>query len=113
MTLPTPRRRAAGTSLRVAAPDARVIVSGHRGADRRGHQALARLLHTRYASDLLLEHFADNPFLPLFYQEPERYALPTQLHFLLDRFDQLSEATRTQPLLIATICSPRTASLPS
>ena len=34
---------------------------------------------------------SDNPFLPRFYQEPKRYALPTQLHFLFDRARQLRD----------------------
>lgn len=66
-----------------------------------GKTTLARLLHAQWPSDLVLERFAENPFLALFYQDPEQYALPTQLHFLLDRFDQLTEAPRTQALLIS------------
>jgi deoxyguanosine kinase len=66
-----------------------------------GKTTLAQLLHARWPSDLLLERFDDNPFLALFYADPERYALPTQLHFLLDRFDQLTETPRTQGLLIS------------
>ena len=45
-------------------------------------------------ADTLLENANDNPFLPRFYQEPRRYALPTQLHFLFERSRQLRELTQ-------------------
>ena len=56
-----------------------------------GKTTLARLLHKTWQPDLVLEQFDENPFLPLFYADRQRYAWPTQLHFLIDRFDQLSE----------------------
>jgi deoxyadenosine/deoxycytidine kinase len=43
---------------------------------------------------LLLEHPEQNPFLARFYQDMERYALPTQLFFLFQRFNQLRELTQ-------------------
>ena len=69
-----------------------------------GKTTLARLLQQRWGGELLLEHFEDNPFLPLFYADRERYAWQTQLHFLIDRFDQLTEpagATLTSDYLFA------------
>jgi deoxyadenosine/deoxycytidine kinase len=50
---------------------------------------------------LVLEHFDDNPFLPLFYADRQRYAWPTQLHFLTDRFDQWTELRPTAPLCVS------------
>jgi deoxyguanosine kinase len=41
---------------------------------------------------LILEQFTDNPFLPLFYDNPERYAFPVELFFMTERHKQLQEA---------------------
>ena len=56
-----------------------------------GKTSLASLAAAALNADLILEQFEENPFLALFYDNPERYALQTQLYFLLDRFDQLTE----------------------
>ena len=40
---------------------------------------------------LVLERFADNPFLPKFYEDKERYAFPLEMSFLADRYQQLSD----------------------
>ena len=52
-------------------------------------------LSSRFAKDLnaslILEEFADNPFLPKFYENPERYAFPVELSFLSERFSQLKK----------------------
>jgi deoxyguanosine kinase len=66
-----------------------------------GKTTLARLLHSVWHMQLLLEHFDDNPFLPLFYTDRQRYAWPTQLHFLIDRFDQWTELQPAQSPLIS------------
>lgn len=65
-----------------------VVVEGPIGV---GKTSLTRRLAERLGADTLLENAGDNPFLPRFYQEPTRYALPTQLHFLFDRARQLRE----------------------
>ena len=65
-----------------------VVVEGPIGA---GKTSLTHKLAERLGADTLLENAADNPFLARFYQEPRRYALPTQLHFLFDRSRQLRE----------------------
>ena len=65
-----------------------VVVEGPIGA---GKTSLTRKLAERLGADILLENASDNPFLPRFYQEPKRYALPTQLHFLFDRARQLRD----------------------
>lgn len=65
-----------------------VVVEGPIGA---GKTSLTHKLAERLGADTLLENAGDNPFLPRFYQEPRRYALPTQLHFLFDRARQLRE----------------------
>lgn len=58
------------------------MVEGPIGA---GKTSLARRLGARLGGDLILEEPAENPFLPRFYQDMPRYALPTQLFFLFQR----------------------------
>jgi deoxyadenosine/deoxycytidine kinase len=65
-----------------------IVVEGPIGA---GKTSVAHKLATSLGADVLLESASDNPFLPRFYQEPRRYALPTQLHFLFERSQQLRE----------------------
>lgn len=57
-----------------------------------GKTTLARLLKPEFNAELLLEVFEENPFLPRFYQDRERYAFQTQTFFLLSRFQQQHEA---------------------
>ena len=60
-----------------------------------GKTTLARRLAQDLDGDLLLEGAEHNPFLSKFYQAPERYALPTQLFFLMQRAEQLAELSQT------------------
>lgn len=53
-----------------------------------GKTALARRLASDLGSSLVLENVENNPFLKGFYEEPERWALQAQLHFLLERYAQ-------------------------
>ena len=53
-----------------------------------GKTSLAKLLAERVNARLVLEQFEDNPFLPKFYRDRERYAFPTQMAFLASRFKQ-------------------------
>lgn len=62
-----------------------IAVEGVIGA---GKTSLARLLSERRQARLVLEEFEDNPFLPKFYENKERYAFQTQLAFLASRFKQ-------------------------
>jgi deoxyguanosine kinase len=66
-----------------------------------GKTTLARLLHETWQAELVLEHFDENPFLALFYTDRQRYAWPTQLHFLIDRFDQWTELRPTSTLRVS------------
>lgn len=65
-----------------------VVVEGPIGS---GKSTLARLLSERYSGNLILEDPSQNPFLPLFYRDMKRYALSTQMFFLFQRVNQLSE----------------------
>ncbi len=63
-----------------------VVVEGPIGV---GKTTLARRLADSFGSNMLLEAAAENPFLEKFYENPRSAALPTQLHFLLQRTRQL------------------------
>ncbi len=62
-----------------------IAIEGVIGA---GKTSLAKLLAERKNARIVLEEFEDNPFLPKFYEERERYAFQTQLAFLASRFKQ-------------------------
>jgi deoxyguanosine kinase len=63
-----------------------IAIEGNIGA---GKTTLATKLADHWNANLLLEEFADNPFLPKFYENPERHAFPVELYFLADRYHQL------------------------
>ena len=63
-----------------------VTIEGNIGA---GKTTLATLLSQRFNTRLILEEFADNPFLPKFYKNPDQYAFPLELFFMAERFKQL------------------------
>ena len=63
-----------------------IVVEGPIGA---GKTTLAKRLAERINSDVLLENPAANPFLGRFYQNMERWGLPTQIAFLFQRSEQL------------------------
>jgi deoxyadenosine/deoxycytidine kinase len=65
-----------------------VIIEGNIGA---GKTSLASRISADYSSHLILERFADNPFLPKFYQDQDRYAFPLEMSFLADRYTQLKK----------------------
>ncbi|MFH0761997.1 MAG: deoxynucleoside kinase [Bacteroidota bacterium] len=65
-----------------------VVIEGNIGA---GKTSLATRISQDYHSSLILERFADNPFLPKFYKDPERYAFPVEMSFMADRYNQLKK----------------------
>ena len=65
-----------------------IVVEGPIGV---GKTTLARKLANNLNSELLLEKFLENPFLEKFYKDIDKYALTTQLHFLLQRKADLSK----------------------
>ena len=65
-----------------------ITIEGNIGV---GKTTLATLLSKHYNARLVLEQFADNPFLPKFYEKPEQYAFPVELFFMAERFKQLKE----------------------
>ena len=68
-----------------------------------GKTSLANLLSKELGARLVLEDFEDNPFLPDFYNDPDRFGFQTQLFFLLQRYRQqqdLRQVDMFQKLLI-------------
>jgi deoxyadenosine/deoxycytidine kinase len=78
-----------------------VAIEGNIGS---GKTTLATKLAQDYKARLLLEQFADNPFLPKFYKSPKNNAFPLELFFMAERYHQLKNLTEQdlfQPLTIA------------
>lgn len=65
-----------------------IAIEGNIGA---GKTTLSGKISEDFNAKLVLERFADNPFLPKFYKEPGRYAFPLEMSFLADRYHQLSD----------------------
>lgn len=65
-----------------------IIIEGNIGA---GKTSLSKMLAEKFNAKLILEQFADNPFLPKFYENPDRYSFPLELSFLADRYNQLKK----------------------
>lgn len=63
-----------------------IAIEGNIGA---GKTSLATKISNDFNAKLILERFKDNPFLPKFYEDPERYAFPLEMSFLADRYQQL------------------------
>lgn len=72
-----------------------VTIEGNIGA---GKTTLAHLLSKHYNARLILEQFADNPFLPKFYESPDKYAFPLELFFMAERYKQLKDLLQTKDL---------------
>lgn len=65
-----------------------ICIEGNIGT---GKTTLCRMLQQDLNCQLVLEQFTDNPFLPLFYKDPNRYAFPVELFFMSERYKQLQE----------------------
>jgi deoxyadenosine/deoxycytidine kinase len=78
-----------------------IVVEGPIGV---GKTSLARRLAARVQANLVLERPEQNPFLPRFYQDMARFALPTQLFFLFQRIAQLRELAQLDLFSRVTVC---------
>lgn len=65
-----------------------IAIEGNIGA---GKTSLATKISQDFNAKLILERFADNPFLPKFYEDAARYAFPLEMSFLADRYQQISD----------------------
>lgn len=65
-----------------------IALEGNIGA---GKTSLATKMAYDFNAKLILERFADNPFLPKFYEDANRYAFPLEMSFLADRYQQISD----------------------
>jgi len=72
-----------------------ITVEGNIGA---GKTTLTHLLAKHYNARIILEEFADNPFLSKFYENPQQYAFPVELFFMAERYKQLKEMIHTKDL---------------
>ena len=77
-----------------------IVVEGPVGV---GKTTLARAISEASGAALMLEDPGANPFLPRFYENAERYALPTQLFFLFQRVDQVGTLNQSDLFRRATV----------
>lgn len=72
-----------------------LVIEGNIGA---GKTTLATMLAREMNAKLILERYSDNPFLPKFYADPERYSFALELSFLAERYQQLNAEIRDASL---------------
>jgi deoxyguanosine kinase len=72
-----------------------ITIEGNIGA---GKTTLAGLLQQHFDARIIVEQFADNPFLPKFYEDAEKYSFPLELSFLAERYKQLKDILNTRNL---------------
>ena len=77
-----------------------IVIEGPIGC---GKTTLARLLSEKFNVQLLSEKAEENPFLPRFYQDAQRYALPTQLFFLFQRSRQIADMNQRDMFIAPTV----------
>ncbi len=76
-------------------PHGFIAIEGNIGA---GKTTLCKMLEDDFDCRLILEQFTDNPFLPHFYKNPDRYAFPVELFFMTERHKQLQETLSQREL---------------
>lgn len=79
-----------------------LVIEGNIGA---GKTTLATRLAPDHQARLILEQFADNPFLPRFYADKEKYAFPLEMSFLAERYSQLQQELGKQDLFLPNLVS--------
>jgi len=72
-----------------------LVIEGNIGA---GKTTFAKRIAEEYNAKLILEQFADNPFLPKFYSEPEKFSFQLELSFLAERYHQLNSELTSRDL---------------
>jgi deoxyadenosine/deoxycytidine kinase len=79
-----------------------IAIEGNIGA---GKTSLARMLAADLQAKIILEEFEENPFLPAFYKDPEKYGFQVELTFLADRFQQLRKELLNRDLFNPIVVS--------
>jgi len=79
-----------------------ICIEGNIGS---GKTSLVEKLCFEYSSTKILEQFQDNPFLPLFYNNPERYAFTVELFFLTERYKQLQNTIVNPDMFVQHLIS--------
>lgn len=79
-----------------------ISIEGNIGS---GKTSLAQMISAELNARLVLEEFADNTFLPKFYEQPEQYAFPVELSFLSERFAQLKRELNSNDLFAPIVIS--------
>ena len=79
-----------------------LVIEGNIGA---GKTTLAKMIAGEINAKLVLEQFADNPFLPKFYADQDRYSFPLELSFLADRYNQIKKDVFNPELFQSLIIS--------
>ena len=79
-----------------------IAIEGNIGV---GKTTLSQLISKHYNAKLVLEEFAENPFLTKFYENPKQYAFPLELFFLAERFKQQQELIKKNDLFQELIVS--------
>jgi len=77
-----------------------IVIEGNIGA---GKTSLVNRLGEDFNARLILERYAENPFLPKFYEEPDRFSFPVELSFLADRYHQLKEELSNRTIFSSLI----------
>lgn len=75
-----------------------ITIEGNIGA---GKTSFCKLVHEEYNSRLILEEFDDNPFLPFFYEDQERFAFTVELFFMTERHKQMQKSLINQDLFVS------------
>lgn len=74
-----------------------IAIEGNIGS---GKTTFCQMLSKEYNCRLVLEEFDDNPFLPYFYKDPERYAFTVELFFMTERYKQMQKALLSRDMFI-------------
>ncbi len=75
-----------------------ITIEGNIGA---GKTSLAKKIAEQFNAKLILEQFDDNTFLPKFYKDPDKYAFPLEMSFLVKRYQQMKNQLTNQDLFKA------------
>ncbi len=79
-----------------------IAIEGNIGS---GKTTFCHKMAEHFECNIILEQFTDNPFLPFFYQQPERYAFPVELFFMTERHKQLQEHFASPNLFQQSVAS--------